>query len=102
MNSTTELGVLSAWQALEAYHAQIALLHLRQLFADDPERAKSFSAEGAGRRRHGKRFPSLRRGFDSLHPLHAISMTQRRSSCRSNRAGPLSADDRHGIPGKLP
>jgi glucose-6-phosphate isomerase len=37
-----------AWQALTAHYAHIKDVHLRTLFADDPERAKRFSAEGAG------------------------------------------------------
>ena len=48
MTSVTDTSVLSAWQALDTHHAQIAPLHLRQLFADDPERAERFSVEGAG------------------------------------------------------
>src|SRR5260370_3117556 len=38
----------AVWQALEAHYERIQNLHLRQLFADDPARAKRFSAEGAG------------------------------------------------------
>ena len=37
-----------AWQALQAHHAKIKDAHLRQLFADDPNRAGKFSADGAG------------------------------------------------------
>jgi glucose-6-phosphate isomerase len=40
--------VAAAWQALETHHREIAPLHLRRLFADDPERARRFSAEGVG------------------------------------------------------
>ncbi len=36
------------WQALVAHHANVRDLHLRQLFADDPDRAERFRAEGAG------------------------------------------------------
>ncbi len=36
------------WQALVAHHATVRDVHLRQLFADDPERAERFRAEGAG------------------------------------------------------
>ncbi len=35
----------AAWRALEAHHRQVAGLHLRQLFADDPGRFKRFSVE---------------------------------------------------------
>jgi glucose-6-phosphate isomerase len=37
-----------AWRALEAHHATLADVHLRELFAGDPERAERLSAEGAG------------------------------------------------------
>lgn len=40
--------IASAWQALENHHGEIAPLHLRRLFADDPDRARRFSAEGVG------------------------------------------------------
>ncbi len=37
-----------AWQALKAHYEEIKGAHLRQLFAEDPTRAESFVAEGAG------------------------------------------------------
>ncbi|ODS02259.1 glucose-6-phosphate isomerase [Methyloceanibacter marginalis] len=37
-----------AWQALEAHHAKIKDAHLRELFAEDKNRAAKFTAEGAG------------------------------------------------------
>jgi len=37
-----------AWQMLRAHHGKIKDAHLRQLFADDSNRAAEFSAEGAG------------------------------------------------------
>ena len=37
-----------AWQALKAHYQEIKDKHLRQLFADDPARADSMHAEGAG------------------------------------------------------
>jgi glucose-6-phosphate isomerase len=37
-----------AWGALAAHHAQQQMVHLRQLFADDPGRGERFVAEGAG------------------------------------------------------
>lgn len=37
-----------AWQALVAHHQQIRDLHLRQIFADDPQRGDRLNAEGAG------------------------------------------------------
>ncbi len=37
-----------AWKALEAHQAEIAGTSLRELFASDPQRAKSFSLEAGG------------------------------------------------------
>jgi glucose-6-phosphate isomerase len=37
-----------AWRALEAHHATLRDVHLRQLFAEDPYRGERLSAEGAG------------------------------------------------------
>jgi glucose-6-phosphate isomerase len=37
-----------AWAALQAHHKQIAPLHLRKLFADDPERGERLTLEAAG------------------------------------------------------
>jgi glucose-6-phosphate isomerase len=53
MNDTTftpkhRLVDQSAWQALAAHHRQIRDLHLRQLFADDPQRGERLTAEAAG------------------------------------------------------
>jgi glucose-6-phosphate isomerase len=45
---STKLTDTASWQALAAHHAKIKDAHLRQLFADDPDRAKRFSVEGAG------------------------------------------------------
>ena len=42
------LNLLPAWRALTAHHATIRDVHLRKLFADDPDRAERFSVEGAG------------------------------------------------------
>jgi glucose-6-phosphate isomerase len=38
----------SAWRALEAHHTKLADVHLRDLFAAEPERGERLSAEGAG------------------------------------------------------
>jgi len=37
-----------AWKALEKHYQSIQSLHLRQLFADDPERGERLTAEAAG------------------------------------------------------
>src|SRR5215211_3258371 len=36
------------WRAMLEHHAGIRDLHLRDLFAEDPERAERFTADGAG------------------------------------------------------
>jgi glucose-6-phosphate isomerase len=38
----------AAWRALEAHHARMRDIHLRQLFADDPQRAERFSVDSLG------------------------------------------------------
>ena len=45
---TEVLTAIPSWQMLLTHHAQIKDLNLRALFADDPDRAGRFSAEGAG------------------------------------------------------
>ncbi|HST69159.1 MAG TPA: glucose-6-phosphate isomerase [Solirubrobacterales bacterium] len=37
-----------AWSALRAHHDEISTAHLRDLFAEDPERAERFSADAVG------------------------------------------------------
>jgi glucose-6-phosphate isomerase len=37
-----------AWQALERHHAEIGQRHLRDLFAEDPDRGERLTAEAAG------------------------------------------------------
>jgi glucose-6-phosphate isomerase len=37
-----------AWLGLEAHYHKLKTLHLRQLFADDPQRGERMTAEGAG------------------------------------------------------
>ena len=44
----TALTATPSWRALTAHHEQIKDVHLRTLFADDPNRAERFCAEGAG------------------------------------------------------
>src|SRR6476659_9011878 len=47
-STTAPLSRRSAWNALEAHHAQIRDVHLRTLFADDPKRGERLTAEAAG------------------------------------------------------
>jgi glucose-6-phosphate isomerase len=44
----TSLRGTPAWQALERHHGAVAGLHLRELFAADPQRGASFSVEACG------------------------------------------------------
>jgi glucose-6-phosphate isomerase len=37
-----------AWKALEAHHQKVRELHLRELFAEDPERGERMAIEGVG------------------------------------------------------
>ncbi len=46
--STPLLTQLPAWQALEAHYQQIRNVHLRQLFAEDPQRGERLTAEAVG------------------------------------------------------
>jgi glucose-6-phosphate isomerase len=42
------LTSLPAWKALQAHYEEVRLLHLRQLFAADPQRGERFATEAAG------------------------------------------------------
>jgi glucose-6-phosphate isomerase len=44
----TPLTALGAWKALEAHYQKIQPLHLRQLFAQDPQRGQRLTAEALG------------------------------------------------------
>jgi glucose-6-phosphate isomerase len=44
----SELRSRPAWRALEKHHEELRDLHLRDLFAEDPERGERLVAEGAG------------------------------------------------------
>jgi glucose-6-phosphate isomerase len=44
----TPLPERKAWQALRRHHAEVAGVHLRELFADDPGRGERMCAEAAG------------------------------------------------------
>jgi glucose-6-phosphate isomerase len=44
----TELRQRPAWKALERHHAEIAGRHLRDLFAEDPDRAKRYAVDAVG------------------------------------------------------
>jgi glucose-6-phosphate isomerase len=46
--SGPDLRRSGAWKALESHHAKIEARHLRDLFAEDPDRGTRLTAEGAG------------------------------------------------------
>ena len=46
--STLPLTERPAWKALEAHYARVRDLHLRTLFADEPQRGERFTVEAAG------------------------------------------------------
>jgi glucose-6-phosphate isomerase len=46
--TTTPLRQRAAFAALERHHSEIADAHLRDLFAEDPERGTRLTAEAAG------------------------------------------------------
>ena len=37
-----------SWKALESHYKKVSKLHLRELFAEDPERGKRMAVEAAG------------------------------------------------------
>ena len=47
-DSMAPLTARPAWKALEAHHDKVRELHLRKLFADDPERGERMTAEAVG------------------------------------------------------
>ena len=44
----TPLTERPAWKALEAHYQQVREVHLKQLFADDPQRGERLTAEAVG------------------------------------------------------
>lgn len=46
--NTIALTARPAWKALEAHYTRMCSIHLRTLFAEDPQRGERFAAEGAG------------------------------------------------------
>ena len=48
MSPEPQLRKRPAWRALEQHHGEIGRRHLRDLFAEDPERGTRLVAEGAG------------------------------------------------------
>ena len=48
VNTATPLRERTAWKALEVHHGEIAGRHLRDLFADDPDRGERLALEACG------------------------------------------------------
>ena len=48
MSPLPQLRERQAWKALARHHSEIGERHLREFFADDPERGERLTAEGAG------------------------------------------------------
>ena len=48
MSDTATLATSPEWKALQGHYEAVKGLHLRTLFADDPERSERFSLEAAG------------------------------------------------------
>ncbi len=44
----SDIAIEKSWQVLQTHGAEIASLHMRDLFANDPKRAQQFWREGAG------------------------------------------------------
>ncbi|MFZ0735410.1 MAG: glucose-6-phosphate isomerase [Candidatus Sulfotelmatobacter sp.] len=47
-HTVERLTKTTAWKALEAHYKQVSAVHMRDLFASDPERGERMTAEGAG------------------------------------------------------
>ena len=48
MSEMTPLTERPAWRALQQHHAEVAPRHLRELFAEDPDRGERLTAEAVG------------------------------------------------------
>src|SRR4051794_413041 len=48
VSTSGDAARLPAWQALAEHYSQVSALHLRDLFAGDPQRGERLVAEGAG------------------------------------------------------
>ena len=48
MAANTQLTQRPAWKALQDHFQKVKSLHMRNLFADDPQRAERFSLEALG------------------------------------------------------
>lgn len=107
-----------AWNALEAHHATLADVHLRTLFADDPQRGERLTAEAAGvyldyskNRITDETLhllvqlageSGLRERIDAMFRGDRINTTEERSvlhvALRAPRDATLTVDERNVIP----
>src|SRR5258707_14310567 len=91
-----------AWKALAAHYKTISKLHLRQLFADDPDRGQCMAIEAVGRYLDY----SQNRATDT--PLHLPAPLAGEAGLPERLYAPLSAEaintseTRAGVPAVLP
>ncbi len=107
-----------AWKALEVHYEAVKALHLRQLFADDPNRGERMNAEGAGvyldyakNRVTGETLElllklaeesGLRARIDAMFTGEQINVTEHRSvlhvALRAPRGAPIVVDGVNVVP----
>jgi len=112
------LTQLGAWRGLEAHYRTIRDVHLRQLFAEEPDRADRLSAEAAGilldyskHRVSGEtiglllalaREAGLRERIDAMFAGEAINPTERRGvlhvALRAPRSESIVVDGKDVVP----
>jgi glucose-6-phosphate isomerase len=95
MAANTQLTQRPAWKALQDHSQKVKSLHMRNLFADDPQRAERFSLEALGiyldyskNRITGETIPllldlaetsDLRRRIDAMFNGEKINITEQRA-----------------------
>jgi glucose-6-phosphate isomerase len=95
MAANTQLTQRPAWKALQDHSQKVKSLHMRNLFADDPQRAERFSLEALGiyldyskNRITGETIPllldlaessDLRRRIDAMFNGEKINITEKRA-----------------------
>lgn len=95
MTANTQLTQRPAWKALQDHSQKVKPLHMRNLFADDPQRAERFSLEALGiyldyskNRIAGETIPllldlaessDLRRRIDAMFNGEKINITEQRA-----------------------
>jgi glucose-6-phosphate isomerase len=119
---TTNTALLTqrpAWKELEAHYQQIKDIHLRRLFAEDPQRGERFAIEGAGlyfdyskNRITGETMRllvklagecGLRRRIDAMFQGEKINVTEKREALhvalRAPRDQSIFVDGENVVPG---